>query len=175
MKRPFLRHAGYPTILVAAALVADPACLAAQRSLRFQAGLGPYRVDDLAGTPLVPMIGLAKPFGHRGLVAGNLGLIRGAGFYGLDALTLDLHIGASSRPDRVEWGATIGPSGLVGGDGDGTPYLAAGVHGTGGVIWWVASRIGLTAAATGRLWFTSGNARLSPSAAIGLTVRGSSR
>jgi hypothetical protein len=160
--------------LVTAALALEPVDLVAQRGLRFHAAIGPYRVDDLAGTPLVPVIGLAKPVGKRGIVAANLGWIRDAGFYGLDALTLDLDVGIGNRPSRIEWNATVGPSAMIGGDGDGTPYVGAAGHATGGLIWWFDPRIGVTAAATGRLWITSGNSRFSPGAAFGVTFRGSS-
>lgn len=145
--------------------------LAGQRSTRFQIAAGPYRVDRIARTPIVPSIGLFKPFGDRGLAGGNLGLIADAGFYGLTALSLDLHVGLRSRPARVEWNGTVGPSGMLGGDGDGTPYIRAGAHGTVGLVWWVDPRIGLTASTTGRIWFTTGNSRFSPSGAVGITFR----
>lgn len=157
-------------LLILVAALALPTGAAAQRALQFSAAVGPYRVDDLAGTPLVPSVALAKPFGRRAVWNATLGLVREAGFYGLDALTLDVGVGLRGRPTRFEWQATIGPSALVGGDGDGTPYTTAGVHTTVAGIWWAGKRVGLLASATGRVWATTGNSRFSPSARLGLVI-----
>ena len=147
-----------------------PAPLFGQGRTRITIGAGPYRVDELARTPLVPMIGVLKPRGQRGLVGANLGLVRSAGFYDLNALTLDVHIGIRSAPAHIEWHATAGPSGMLGGDSDGTPYLQLGGQGTVGATWWFANRLGAMAAATGRAWLTTANSRFSPSAYGGMVI-----
>ncbi len=158
-------------LALAAALLAIPAGLDAQGPWRLALTAGPYRVDRLAGTPIVPTATLTKQFGGRMLAGGSLGLVRAAGFYGLDALTLDLHVGVRSAPAKLEGFATGGPTTLLGGDGDGTPYLSTGLHLTTGVNWWVGPRIGFTASATGRVWVTTGNSRFSPSATAGIVFR----
>lgn len=147
-----------------------PAAANAQRGTRFFVAGGPYRVDNVAGTPFVPMIGLFKATGQRGMFGVNLGLIREAGFYGLDALTLDIHLGRRSAPAQVEWFGTIGPTAMLGGDGDGTPYLGLGGQATIGATWWAGDRVGLMAAGTGRIWAGSPDV-FSPNAMIGLALR----
>ncbi len=154
-----------------AAVAAVPASLPAQHPWRLTLAAGPYRVDDLAGTPTVPTVALAKSIGQRGLIGGTLGLIQHAGFYRLDALTLDLGVGRRSSGARLEWTGSLGPAALLGGDSDGTPYLAAGGHATVGLTWWVGRRIGLSLSGVGRVWLTTGNARLSPSATAGVAFR----
>ncbi|MBM4189051.1 MAG: hypothetical protein FJ206_17260 [Gemmatimonadetes bacterium] len=161
------------SIAVLLALVASPPAPGhAQSPLRVAAGVGPYRVDDVAGTPLVPMVGLFKPVGRQAVIGANLGLVKSAGFYGLDALTLDAHLGVEKTSRRLTLTGTLGPSAMAGGDGDGTPYLSAGAHATAGLTWWFTDRVGLWAATTGRLWFTTGNSRFSPGAMVGLSFRG---
>ncbi len=156
-------------LLVLLALVL-PTAGEAQRGTRLVVAAGPYHVDKVAGTPLVPMVGFFKATGERGLFGFNLGLIREAGFYGLDALTLDVHLGRRSAPGRVEWHATIGPTAMLGGDGDGTPYVGLGGQATVGATWWLGGRIGVMGAGTGRLW--GGSADLfSPGAVLGLVLR----
>jgi hypothetical protein len=142
----------------------------AQSRWRLGLAAGPYRVDDLAGTPLVPAATLAKAVGSGALAGGTLGWIRDAGFYGLDALALDLSVGLR-RGAALEWAGTVGPAFLVGGDGDGTPYTAAGGHVTMSLTRWVGARFGIAVAGTGRLWFTTGNTRFSPGGQIGLVLR----
>ena len=158
-------------LALVAALVAAPASLGAQNSLRFGLAAGPYRVDNLAGTPIVPTLMLLKPAGQRGIFGGNLGLIKSAGFYGLNALTLDLHAGLRSQPATLEWLGTVGPTFIAGGDGDGTPYTSVGGQATTGVTWWAGKHIGVVALATGRVWFTTGNSTFSPGGSIGIVLR----
>lgn len=143
----------------------------AQESVRFAAGAGPFKVDRLAGTPTVPSLSIHKPFGRRAIAGGRLGLIRSAGFYTLDALVIDLELGYRSRPARVEWTLAAGPWGMLGGDGDGTPYVHIGGLGTVGATWWALPRVGLTAAGSGRLWVSRQGDRATPSAMVGVVVR----
>lgn len=157
-------------ILVCLVCLLLPVAAEAQRGTRFIVAGGPYRVDDVAGTPFVPLIGLFKATGQRGVFGVNLGLIREAGFYGLDALTLDIHLGRRSAPARVEWFGTIGPTAMLGGDGDGTPYVGLGGQATVGATWWFDDRVGLIGAGTGRLWGGSADV-FSPSAMVGFALR----
>lgn len=162
---------GPPLAAVVAALLGVASAVGAQQGVRLSLAAGPYRVDRLAGTPIVPSIGVHKPIGRRGLVGGRLGLVRNAGFYGLDALTLDLDFGVRSRPSRVEWQATAGPWTLLGGDGDGTPYGVLGGQATAGATWWARPRLGFLALATGRLKFAASAEHATGGGALGVVVR----
>ncbi len=158
-------------ILFIAAFVLAPCVTRAQEPLRIALAVGPFRVDRLAGTPRVPSLNLLKPVRQRVLVGGRLSWIRDAGFYGLDALTLDLDVGVRTRPARLEGHLTVGPWGMLGGDGDGTPYARGGGHGTAGATWWLRRWIGLTASGTARLNLVDTDERVTPSAAFGVVVR----
>jgi hypothetical protein len=159
------------TIAVAAAVVGAASGALAQQGMRYSLAVGPFRIDRLAGTPVVPSFGMHKPTGRNALIGGRLSLVHNAGFYRLDALAIDLDFGVRGRPARVEWQATAGPWGMLGGDGDGTPYAHIGGQATAGVTWWAGRRIGLLALASGRLRFAAANERTTGSAAIGVVVR----
>ncbi|MCC7052443.1 MAG: hypothetical protein IT355_04190 [Gemmatimonadaceae bacterium] len=143
----------------------------AQEGMRYSVAVGPLRIDRLAGTPVVPSVGLHKPTGRRGVVGGRVSLVHDAGFYGLNAVALDLDVGVRSRPARVEWQALVGPWLLLGGDGDGTPYGLVAGQATAGVTWWAQRRFGLLALASGRLKFGTSTERATGSGAIGVVVR----
>jgi hypothetical protein len=157
-----LRHLGL--------LAALPMALGAQQPVRLSLAVGPYKIDRLAGTPRVASIGIHKPFGLPGLAGGRLSWIRDAGFYGLDALALDIDVGVRSRPARLEGQLMAGPMAMLGGDGDGTPYAHVGLQGTGGATLWLHRRLGLIGSATARFTFV-GDDRVRPGAAVGLVVR----
>ena len=159
------------TIVVAAALAGAASTGLAQNAMRYSLAVGPMRIDRLVGSPMVTSIGIHKPTGRRGLIGGRLGLIRNAGYYSLNALTLDLDFGLRSQPARVEWQATAGPWLLLGGDGDGTPYALIAGHVTGGVTWWAQPHLGFLGSASGRVQFGASNERVTGSAAIGVVVR----
>jgi len=133
-------------------------------------GAGPFRIDDLAGTPLVPTAQLLKS-GQRAAFGVAATWVNNAGFYTLTALTLDVGIGIRSGQDRNEFVALVGPTGILGGDSDGTPYTSAGAHLTVGGTRWLTDRIGLTAGAVARVWFTTANSQFAPSASIGVRFR----
>jgi hypothetical protein len=160
-----------PAVALAVALVGASSQAGAQQRVRFSAVAGPFRIDRLAGAPVVPSVGVHWATGRRGLVGGRLSLVRNAGFYGLDALSMDLEMGVRSRPARVEWLATAGPWGLLGGDGDGTPYALIGGQATAGVTWWARRRVGLLALASARLKFSESTERATGSGALGVVVR----
>lgn len=156
-------------------LVAGGSQLAAQddlnRKWQLAIGVGPYRVDDLAGTPIIPTAQLVKSFGTRGAAGLSVGWIPNAGFYNLTALTVDLGFGVRSAPGRVEWIGLVGPSGIIGGDSDGTPYVGVAGHAGGYVTAWLSDRIGITGGAIARVWISAGNSRFSPSGFAGLRFR----
>jgi hypothetical protein len=143
----------------------------AQSSTRLSLVFGPQRIDKLAESPVAPTLGLAKPVGRHGVLGGRLGWIRDAGFYGLDALTLDLDAGLKTRPATMEWHATAGPWAMLGSDGDGTPYTHVGGQATVGLTWWPSNRLGLLGSASGRLWLSRSDERLTPGALVGLVIR----
>ena len=143
----------------------------AQQSMRYSLTVGPYRVNRLAGTPNASWVGLHKPVGRRGLIGGRLGLIRNAGFYSLNALTLDLDFGVRSRPGRVEWQATAGTWGLLGGDNDGTPYFGIGAQAATGVTWWAQPHLGFLALGTARLKLDLSREPVTGGGAFGVVVR----
>lgn len=160
-------------VAVALLLAALPTSGWAQRSPRFFLAAGPYRIDRLAGTPIVPTIGLLKPVGQRGAWGIGLSGIRNAGFYSLNALALDLHIGLRTRPGPVEGFGTVGPATMLGGDGDGSPYARLGLQASVGGTWWVGRHVGVIGFATGRVWVGTGSSenRFSPGASAGIVVR----
>jgi hypothetical protein len=158
-------------VMLFSAWVGLASMLPAQEPARLAATVGPFRVDRLAGTPRVASLGLHKPICTRGLVGGRLSWIGNAGFYGLDALVLDLDVGVRTRPARLEGHVAVGPWGMLGGDGDGTPYARGGGHGTGGATWWVSQRFGVVALATARVNLADSDERLTSSAALGVVVR----
>ena len=158
-------------VALVAALLGTAAGAFAQDGVRYSVAAGPFRIDRLAGTPVVPSLGVHKPVGHRALIGGRLGLVRNAGFYGLDALLLDLDFGIRSRPSRVEWQATAGPWSMLGGDGDGTPYALIGGQATAGATWWVRRQFGFIALGSARFKFDQSNERVTGSAALGVVVR----
>lgn len=159
------------TLRLLALLTAFPLALVAQQPVRLSFAVGPYEIDDLAGTPSVVSIGAHKPFGVTGLAGGRLSWIRDAGFYGLDAAALDLDFGVRSRPAMFEGLVMGGPWAMLGGDGDGTPYLHVGVQGTSGGTLWLHRRLGLVALATARFTFVDKADRVLGGAAFGLVVR----
>lgn len=138
---------------------------------RFGVAAGPIRIDDLAGTPLVPNIDLHKAYGRSGIVGGSLGWVRDAGFYGLDALVLDVGLGKRWSTSTRDYALMAGPSGMVGGDGDGTPYLAAGAHLSALAIHWLGEHVGIAVGGTVRVWATTANARVMPGARLGFSFR----
>ncbi|MEZ4458032.1 MAG: hypothetical protein R2882_16020, partial [Gemmatimonadales bacterium] len=158
---------------LAAAALLGPASLQAQAPAggwRLGLSAGPYRVDRLAGTPFVPRLDLTRA-GERAVFTFALSGIKGAGFYSLDALALDAGLGLRGGSPRFEVQGLIGPSGILGGDSDGTPYTGVGAHATLQGTAWVTPGLGLTGGGVARVWFTTGNARFSPSAYAGLRVR----
>jgi hypothetical protein len=159
-------------IIVGLALQAAPGGAQTARSgaWRLGAGAGVYHVDELAGTPMVPGLSVAREVGRRAVVGLDLAAISGAGRYGLDALAADLDVGVLVPRGRFELALTAGPSGLLGGDGDGTPYYSVGVHGAVGATLWATDRFGLTARVRVRQWITS-PAEQSPGVVAGLVVR----
>ncbi|MDX2057761.1 MAG: hypothetical protein SFV24_08145 [Gemmatimonadales bacterium] len=140
------------------------------RSWSLAVGAGPFRIDDLAGTPLVPTAQLLKA-GRRAAFGVAATWVNNAGFYTLTALTLDVGVGVRSGGARNEVFALVGPTAIVGGDSDGTPYTSAGAHLTLGGTRWLTDRVGITAGAVGRVWFTTANSQVAPSASIGLRFR----
>jgi hypothetical protein len=160
-----------PVFLVVVATAAVAIGAEAQSRWRLAAGVGPYRVDDIAGTPIVPSATLSREVGRGFLVGGTLGWVRDAGFYGLDALTFDFSVGVRRGSGPFEWTGTIGPAVLLGGDGDGSVYAAGGGQTTMTLTRWVGPRFGIVVGGTGRLWFSTGNSRFSPSASAGIVLR----
>ncbi|MBL8980980.1 MAG: hypothetical protein JNL26_02290 [Gemmatimonadetes bacterium] len=154
-----------------ALLAALPLALGAQQPARLSFAVGPFEIDDLAGTPNVVSMGVHKPFGLTGLVGGRLSWIRDAGFYGLDAAALDLDLGVRSRPARFEGMVMGGPWAMLGGDGDGTPYTHVGLQGASGATVWLHRRVGLMALATARVTFVESDNRVGSGASFGLVVR----
>lgn len=133
-------------------------------------GAGPARVDDLAGTPTVPTISFERTVGASGQIGGRVGWIGDAGFYSLNALTLDLGFGFRAASGRTEGSAVVGPTAILGGDSDGTPYLAIGPHLTLAGTVWLSSRVGVQGAGIGRAWFGVGS-NFKPALVAGLTLR----
>ncbi len=131
---------------------------------------GPFRIDDLAGTPLVPTAQLLKS-GHRTAFGVAATWVNNAGFYTLTALTLDVGLGIRTGGNRAELHALIGPTGILGGDSDGTPYVSAGAHLTVGGTRWISDRVGLTAGGVMRVWLGTANSQIAPSASLGLRFR----
>ena len=154
-----------------AMLAALPLSLASQQPVRLSLAVGPYGIDELAGTPQVLSIGVHKPLGETGLAGGRLSWIRDAGFYGLDAAALDLDLGFRSRSDRFEGQVMAGPWAMLGGDGDGTPYAHVGLQATSGATWWLHRRFGLVGRASARFTFVKSEDRAWPGAAFGFVVR----
>jgi hypothetical protein len=133
-------------------------------------GVGPFRIDDLAGTPLVPTVQVLKT--GRAAAFGATGTwVNDAGFYSLTSATLDLGVGVRTGSSRTDLVALAGPTGMLGGDSDGTPYILAGVHGTLTATWWPSDRVGVSATGVMRVWVTTGNSRFAPSATAGLRLR----
>jgi hypothetical protein len=79
------------------------------------------------------------------------------GFYSATALTGDLDLGVRFPMDRAEVTLSAGPSGIAGGDSDGTPYLGGGVHGAVGATAWITGAVGLQARARVRRWWGIGD------------------
>jgi hypothetical protein len=156
--------------LVAPAAAIGQDSAPADRGWRLGAGVGIYRVDDLAGTPVVPATRLERVAG-RGVSSFELYYIRHAGFYGLDALGADLGLGVRQSRRGGELGALAGASGMLGGDGDGTPYVAAGVHAAVQGIAWLDQGVGLSLRGTARFWITAANSRFMPSLVAGLVIK----
>lgn len=144
---------------------------AGERPWRLNAGGTVYHVDDLAGTPIGPSIGLSRELGRRGLVGLDFTWINDAGFYGLTALAADLDLGLRERLGRLELQASVGPSGLLGGDGDGTPYYSAGAHASAGLVYWPSDHLGVYGRGRLRQWITSSPANRSPGLSAGLVLR----
>jgi hypothetical protein len=162
---------GLSAVALAAALIGASSQAGAQDGVRFSAVAGPLRIDRLAGTPIVPSVGVHWSPGRRGFAGGRLALVRNAGFYSLNALSMDLDFGVRSRPGRVEWQTTAGPWFLLGGDGDGTPYALIAGQATGGVTWWARRHFGFLALASARLKLGESTERATASGALGVVVR----
>ncbi|MGE0443236.1 MAG: hypothetical protein AB7L66_14200 [Gemmatimonadales bacterium] len=159
-------------ILAALTLFGPRSLLAQAPAGGWRLGLsaGPCRVDRTAGTPFVPRLDVTRA-GRQAVFTFAVSGIKGAGFYGLDALALDAGIGLRGGSPRFEVQGLIGPSGMLGGDGDGTPYLGFGANATLQGTAWLTSGVGITAGGVARSWFTTGNTRFSPSAYAGLRIR----
>lgn len=131
--------------------------------------VGPYRIDDLAGTPIVPSATLTRA-GKLSFGA-TLWWIDGAGRYTLTALAADLDLGVRFGHERVEGALTVGPSALLGGDSDGTPYLGAGGHTTLSGLLWISEAVGVSLAASARAFVRSTDLLFTPSLQAGIRVR----
>lgn len=141
------------------------------RAWRLAAGAALYHVDDLAGTPIGPSLGVSRDLGRSGLAGIDLTWINNAGFYSLTALAADLDLGLRERVGRLEIQGSVGPSGLLGGDSDGTPYYSAGVHVSAGLIYWPSDRVGFYGRGRLRQWITSSPANRSPGVSAGMVLR----
>ena len=120
---------------------------------RLSLGGSAYQIDDLVGTPFGPSGTLFRTIGRRGFVALEVNGIVHQGFYRADALTGDLDIGVRFPMDRFELTLSGGPSGIAGGDSDGTPYLGGGAQAAVGGTAWVTNSIGLTSKVRARHWW----------------------
>lgn len=163
-----------PIIAGLAAAMPTPAAAqdaASRRGWTVTAAIGPARIDRLAGTPLVPTASFERTVGARGMFGARLGWIGNAGFYSLNALTLDLGLGLRAAGRRTEGSVMAGPSVILGGDSDGTPYAAVGPQLTASGTVWVGDRIGLTAAGLMRAWANGDGMSLRPGLAAGITLR----
>lgn len=138
---------------------------------RLGLGVGVLRVDHLAGTPLVPSLTAGRAFGGSGAGAFDVTLIRGAGRYGLDALVFDLGFGLRKSGEIAEVSFLVGPTAMVGGDGDGTPYLAAGAQAALTGTLWITETIGFSARGAARFWLLAVNEPFAPSLTAGLMLR----
>lgn len=152
-----MRRSPATSIALAAVLALGSLPAAAQRpapdrAWRVSLGIGLYQVDDLVGTPLVPAVSLTRTLGHHGFAALEITGIFNKGFYSLNALAGDLDLGVRVPIERLELSLSAGPSGILGGDSDGTPYAGGGVHGAVGATAWVTSSVGLQTRGRIRYW-----------------------
>ena len=120
---------------------------------RLSLGGSAYQIDDLVGTPFGPSGTLSRTIGRHGFVALEVNGIVKQGFYRADALTGDLDIGVRFPMDRFEFTLSGGPSGIAGGDSDGTPYLGGGLQAGVGATAWLTNSIGLTSKVRARNWW----------------------
>lgn len=158
------------TVLALAALPAAAQAPARERAWWLALGGGFYQVDDLVGTPLVPAASLTRTMGRNGFVGLEITGIFNKGFYSLNALAGDLDLGVRVPMELVELSLSAGPSGIVGGDSDGTPYAGGGVHGAVGATAWVTGSIGLQARGRIRYWWGVANDVLA-GFSLGLVVK----
>lgn len=133
-------------------------------------GVGPAQIDDLAGAPNVPTVSFERTVGSSGQIGGRVGWIGDAGLYSLNAVTLDLGFGIRGTAERTEGSVVVGPTAILGGDSDGTPYLGIGPHVTLAGTVWLSSRVGVQGAGIGRVWFGTGT-NFNPALVAGLTFR----
>jgi hypothetical protein len=137
---------------------------------RLGLGGGVFRVDDLVGTPFVPLLSVGGSVGRRGYVGLDLSGFFNQGFYSATALTGDLDVGIRFPLPRFEVVLSAGPSGMLGGDSDGTPYTAGGGHAAAAGTAWLGDRVGLTGRFRARWWQGTAEGLL-PGAWLGLVVR----
>ncbi len=157
-------------VLALAALPAVAQAPARERAWRLALGGGFYQVDDLVGTPLVPAASLTRTLGRNGFVGLEITGIFNQGFYSLNALAGDLDLGVRFPMDPFELSLSAGPSGILGGDSDGTPYTGGGVHGAVGATAWVTNSVGLQARGRVRYWWGVANEALA-GLSLGLVVK----
>lgn len=120
---------------------------------RLSLGGAVYEVDELVGTPLVPSASLSRTLGRHGFVGLELNGIFNQGRYSASALAGDLDLGVRFPMDRFELTLSAGPSGILGGDSDGTPYTGGGMHAAAGATVWLADRVGITGRGRVRRWW----------------------
>jgi hypothetical protein len=140
------------------------------RGWRLGAGGGLYRVDDLVGAPFVPTASIGGTVGRLGFVGLELTGIFDQGFYSATAIAGDLDVGIRFPMRRFEVMLSAGPSGILGGDSDGTPYTGGGAHAAVGATAWITERIGLTGRFRTRWWQGTAEGLL-PGGSLMLVVR----
>jgi hypothetical protein len=137
---------------------------------RLGLGVGVMQIDDLAGTPFIPMLTAGRAWGDIGAGALNVSMIAGAGRYDLTALVFDLGFGLRSSGERAEFSILVGPAAIVGGDSDGTPYVGGGLGASLTGTLWLTQSVGVSAQGAARYWL-SANQHFAPSLTAGLMLR----
>jgi len=137
--------------LAALALTPPTSAQQARPGWRFGGGVAVARIDELVGNPAVPTLTIAKA-GTRLYVGLDVAGYFNQGRYGADFLVGDLDLGVSFPLGRSELLVAAGPSGFLGGDGDGTPYTGGGGHGSIGLTAWLGDQVGLVTKARARAW-----------------------
>ncbi len=140
---------------------------ASRNGWRLAGGIGVYEVDELVGTPLIPMAAIGGTIGSRAVVNLELTGIFNKGFYHTDAIAGDLDLGIRFPVRSLEVQVTAGPTGILGGDSDGTPYTGGGLQGAIGLAAWAGNRVGFVVRGRARHWWgTADGLKLGFSAGI---------